>query len=192
MSECLVIGSKQPRWAGLARFTAFSSTAYFTIIKTTAWCISSFSLRRGFSLLTRLYYFARPKTAMLRRLTQAGQMTLLHWRILVIKWRHRDIWYDRFWRWYRNLENEWRAAVVVRKFYISFPMKLSLGPLHCIIIYNCDTFISVLGGFRAEMTAKNAYFCEDYTSRTSRAKCAFLESKHEVLFRSPVYQSSGE
>ena len=40
--------------------------------------MSSFSLRRGFSLLTRLYYFARPKTAMLRRLTQAGQMTLLH------------------------------------------------------------------------------------------------------------------
>lgn len=75
---------------------------------------------------------------------------------------------------------------------LSYEMKLSLGPFHCIIIYNCDTFISVLGGFRAEMAAKNAYFCEDYTSRTSRAKCAFLEWKHEVLFRSPVYQSSGE
>ena len=68
--------------------------------------------------------------------------------------------------------------------------EIILGPFHCIII--CDTFISVLGGFRAEMAAKNAYFCEDHTSRTSRAKCAFLESKHEVLFQSPVYQSSGE
>ena len=111
------------------------------------------------------------------------EMTLLYWRILVVKWRHRGI--------YRTTPVRHSFSRLVRKFYIcltAFPMKLYLGLFHCIIIYNCDTFVSVLGSFSAEIAAKNANCCEAHTSRASRAKCAFrrMEARSSLLISCPA------